>query len=95
VALSSVNLNFIIIEFHQINENIDAINTFYDSIKKHFAVAHLSFNNNSAHVDDILNTIEVTFVKRDTRLRKKVSYLPNSKLDFKNRIEAPSFYINY
>ena len=87
-------LDYIIIEFHSINANIDTIINFVKNLGSEFFIAHLSLNNRISDINFLPQTIEVTICRSDTKHDNFVDKLPNDKVDwhYPNR---PIYVLNF
>lgn len=86
--------NFLIIEFHAVELNETNIIEFNKKIGDSFVVAHLSLNNRMSDIDSFPQTMEVTYVRAESKCLDYVRELPNSKVDwhFPNR---PVYVLKY
>lgn len=86
--------NFLIIEFHAVELNETSIIEFNKKISDSFVVAHLSLNNRMSDIDNFPQTMEVTYVRAESKPLDYVRELPNSKVDwhFPNR---PVYVLKY
>ena len=94
ICANKSKLNYIIIEFHTINANIDTIINFVKNLGSEFFIAHLSLNNRTADINFLPQTIEVTFCRSDTKHDNFVDKLPNDKVDW-HYPSRPIYALNY
>jgi len=94
ICANKSKLNFIIVEFHSINLNIDTIINFVKNLGSEFFISHLSLNNRTSNINLLPQTIEVTFCKASAKHDNFVYKLPNDKVDwhYPNR---PIYVLNY
>lgn len=88
-------LNFLVIEFHDIQKHEKEIVDFIKNIKKYMKIAHLHANNSTSNFSLFPRVIEVTFVKNDGIKRSKIDSLPNIRLDFPNNDSNKDYYLNF
>ena len=81
ICANKSKLNFIIIEFHSINYNINNIINFTKNLDSEFFIAHLSINNLTSNINLLPQTIEVTFCRASAKHDDFVDKIPNDKLD--------------
>ena len=94
ISTNKSKFNFIIIEFHTIQSNEEAINKFIKSLNNEFFTAHLSLNNRLSDVYILPQTIEVTLCKGDAKFYDLISQIPNVKLDW-HFPDKPIYSLNY
>lgn len=77
-------LNFLILEFHDINNRQKEIFKFVRYCSLSMNIAHLHINNSTSHICETPKVVELTFVRKDENKRGKISFLPNKNLDYPN-----------
>jgi hypothetical protein len=94
ICANKSKLNFIIIEFHSINYNINNIINFTKNLGSEFFIAHLSINNLTSDINLLPQTIEVTFCRASAKHDDFVDKIPNDKLDW-NFPNKPIYQLHY
>ena len=97
VLLNSENINFIVIEFHNIEIHFEKFTKLIDSITENFVITHVHANNfGDLNVLGTPDVLEVTFIpnKMVTEV-EVVSSLPLAHLDFPNKPNARDFAITW
>jgi hypothetical protein len=93
----------IVIEFHGVNDdswNIklsDKIDCFRKLSKTHYAI-HIHGNNYGGLTKNIPDTIEVTYIRKNTidyKPKLNIQPLPSPKVDFSNNLEKKDYDLNF
>ena len=82
----------IVIEFHDVNKNIDKIKNFLYNLN--MKIIHFHINNFGEIVENTPSVVELTFSKNSNIMDSKVDYLPNT-LDEKNNVLVDDYIIEF